>query len=89
MRQEEGAALRSEVLSLEVREAEAEEARLRAAHARLALLEELRSLLRSWFQEQGSLRRLARAMHIDEKDYPRFVSALHKYNVHPAPSKRP
>jgi DNA-binding NtrC family response regulator len=48
--------------------------------------EQLRQLLQHWFQEHGSsLRRLASALHIDDKDYPRFVSALHKYNVHPRP----
>jgi transcriptional regulator with GAF, ATPase, and Fis domain len=46
--------------------------------------DELRSLLRRWFMEHDrSLRQLAKAMHIDNQDYPRFVSALHKYKVHP------
>jgi two-component system response regulator HydG len=49
--------------------------------------EELRGLLARAFAENGgSLRRLARALHIAEGDYPRFVSALHKYDVHPARS---
>jgi DNA-binding NtrC family response regulator len=47
--------------------------------------EELRGLLARAFSENGeSLRRLSRALHIAEGDYPRFVSALHKYDVHPA-----
>ena len=47
--------------------------------------EELRGLLARAFAENGeSLRRLSRALHIAEGDYPRFVSALHKYDVHPA-----
>jgi len=46
--------------------------------------EELRGLLERAFAEHGaSLRRLSQALHIAEKDYPRFVSALHKYDVHP------
>ena len=47
--------------------------------------EELRGLLERWYAESGSsLRRLSRALHIEERDYPRFISALHKYDVHPA-----
>jgi transcriptional regulator with GAF, ATPase, and Fis domain len=46
--------------------------------------EELRELLRVFFDEsRGSLRRMAEAMHLEERDYPRFVSALHRYRVHP------
>jgi DNA-binding NtrC family response regulator len=46
--------------------------------------EELRGLLRRAFSVQGgSLRRLAEALNVDGADYPRFVSALHKYDVHP------
>jgi DNA-binding NtrC family response regulator len=46
--------------------------------------EQLRDLLRRSFADQGgSLRRLAEALHVDPADYPRFVSALHKYDVHP------
>ena len=46
--------------------------------------EELRGLLRRAFAaEGGSLRRLAEALHVGPDDYPRFVSALHKYDVHP------
>lgn len=47
--------------------------------------EELRGLLERTYEEQGSsLKRLAKALHVEEQDYPRFVSALHKYDVHPA-----
>mgnify|MGYP001767169177 CR=1 FL=1 len=47
--------------------------------------EELRGLLARAFAENGSsLRRLARALHVADEDYPRFVSSLHKYDVHPA-----
>lgn len=46
--------------------------------------EELRSLLARRFVEAGrSLRRLTRDLRVEEKDYARFVSALHKYDVHP------
>jgi transcriptional regulator with PAS, ATPase and Fis domain len=47
--------------------------------------EELRGLLGRWYAESGaSLRRLSQALNIADKDYARFVSALHKYDVHPA-----
>ena len=47
--------------------------------------EELRGLLGRWYAESGgSLRRLSQALNIAEGEYPRFVSALHKYDVHPA-----
>jgi DNA-binding NtrC family response regulator len=46
--------------------------------------EELRGLLERRYAESGeSLRRLSESLHVAEKDYPRFVSALHKYDVHP------
>ena len=46
--------------------------------------EQLRDLLRRHFADQGgSLRRLAAALHVEDADYARFVSALHKYDVHP------
>ncbi len=46
--------------------------------------EQLRGLLRRAFAaEGGSLRRLAEALRVDPADYARFVSALHKYDVHP------
>jgi DNA-binding NtrC family response regulator len=45
---------------------------------------QLRGILARLFAANGcSLRRLSEAVHIDAKDYPRFVSALHKYDVHP------
>jgi transcriptional regulator with PAS, ATPase and Fis domain len=47
--------------------------------------EQLRGLLEKLFATHGhSLRRLSQAINIDSEDYPRFVSALHKYQVHPA-----
>jgi DNA-binding NtrC family response regulator len=46
---------------------------------------ELRALLVRWYRaEGGSLRALSEALHVEAKDYPRFVAALHKYDVHPA-----
>jgi transcriptional regulator with AAA-type ATPase domain len=45
---------------------------------------QLRRLLGRGYRENGSsLRDLARAFNIDHDAYPRFVSALHKYDVHP------
>ena len=45
---------------------------------------QLRGLLRRRYREQGhSLRRLAESVNIEPKAYPRFVSALHKYDLHP------
>ena len=47
--------------------------------------EELRGLLGRWYAESGgSLRRLSQALNIEDGEYARFVSALHKYDVHPA-----
>jgi len=47
--------------------------------------EELRRLLRRGYRKHGeSLRELSRAFNIEPAAYPRFVSALHKYDVHPA-----
>ena len=49
---------------------------------------QLSGLLRRWYLESGgSLRRLSEALNIDSGDYPRFVSALHKYGIHPATDK--
>jgi hypothetical protein len=31
---------------------------------------------------------VARSLNIPEKDYPRFISALHKYGVHPGKSEK-
>lgn len=46
---------------------------------------ELRGLLLRWYRaEGGSLRALSEALHVEARDYPRFVAALHKYDVHPA-----
>jgi two-component system NtrC family response regulator/two-component system response regulator AtoC len=46
--------------------------------------EELRSLLVRWHQECGkNLKSLARSLHIEERAYPRFISLLHRYGVHP------
>ncbi len=46
--------------------------------------EQLRGVLKELFEAQGrSLRRLSEVLNIEDKDYPRFVSSLHKYKVHP------
>lgn len=46
---------------------------------------QLRTFLRSHYDRSGgSLKQLAADLNIEPKDYPRFVSALHKYDVHPA-----
>ena len=45
---------------------------------------ELRTLLEERYREHGhSLKQLAAALNIEPDEYPRFVSALHKYDVHP------
>ncbi|HNX49524.1 MAG TPA: sigma 54-interacting transcriptional regulator [Thermoanaerobaculaceae bacterium] len=45
---------------------------------------ELRGLLAEHFAaSQHNLKELARRLHVPDVDYPRFVSALHKYRVHP------
>ncbi len=45
---------------------------------------ELKEMLRRWHAEHGgSLRSLSEALHIDGRDYPRFIAALHKYRIHP------
>jgi len=45
---------------------------------------ELKSLLSRGYREHGSsLRELSRAFNIEPDAYPRFVSALHKYDLHP------
>ncbi len=47
--------------------------------------EQLRGLLMKLFAaHRCSLRELSEAVNIDHTDYPRFVSSLHKYKVHPA-----
>jgi DNA-binding NtrC family response regulator len=46
---------------------------------------QLRSMLQGFFNEAShNLKRTAAALNLPEEDYNRFVSALHKYNVHPA-----
>lgn len=40
-------------------------------------------LVHHFLSHDKSLKKMSQALHIDEKDYPRFVSALHKYNIHP------
>lgn len=49
---------------------------------------QLQALLRARHRrEGGSLKQLAAALNLEPDDYPRFVSALHKYDVHPAPRR--
>jgi DNA-binding NtrC family response regulator len=46
--------------------------------------EQMTLLLRQGFETcGGSLKRLAEELNIAERDYPRFVSTLHKYDIHP------
>jgi DNA-binding NtrC family response regulator len=46
--------------------------------------EQMTLLLREGFEAcGGSLKRLAAELNIAERDYPRFVSAIHKYDIHP------
>jgi DNA-binding NtrC family response regulator len=46
--------------------------------------EQMTVLLREGFAAcGGSLKRLAAELNIAERDYPRFVAALHKYEIHP------
>jgi hypothetical protein len=46
--------------------------------------EQMTVLLRQGFAAcGGSLKRLAAELNIAERDYPRFVAALHKYEIHP------
>lgn len=45
---------------------------------------ELHQFLCEQFQScGGSLKQLGRKLHIQDSEYPRFVSALHKYRIHP------
>lgn len=45
------------------------------------------ALLKHYFHESGSnLKTMSKNLNIEEKDYPRFVSALHKYKIHPSKS---
>lgn len=42
------------------------------------------TLLKKYFNDNhNNLKSMSRQLNIDEKEYPRFVSALHKYKVHP------
>ena len=45
---------------------------------------EMKALLESfYFENNRNLKSMSRVLNIEEKDYPRFISALHKYNIHP------
>lgn len=44
---------------------------------------QLHRLLVDRYRQYGSLVKLAESMGISEREYPRFVSALHKYRIHP------
>lgn len=44
---------------------------------------QLRRFLQKRFQEHDSLKTLADSLNITADEYPRFVSALHKYEIHP------
>jgi len=46
---------------------------------------EIRSFLEKYYMANNkNLKAMSRALNIVEKDYPRFISALHKYHIHPA-----
>ena len=45
---------------------------------------DLRGFLEKYYIESDkNLKSMSRKLHIEEKDYPRFISALHKYDIHP------
>jgi len=45
---------------------------------------EIRTLLEKYFIENHkNLKAMSRCLNIEEKDYPRFISVLHKYDIHP------
>lgn len=41
-----------------------------------------------YFENQKNLKAMSRSLNIEEKDYPRFISALHKYDIHPGKLNR-
>lgn len=46
---------------------------------------EMRAFLeRYYINSDRNLKTMSRDLNIEEKDYPRFISALHKYHIHPA-----
>jgi hypothetical protein len=48
---------------------------------------EIKVILDKYYQEsEKKLNVLSRRLNIEEKDYPRFISALHKYDIHPGKS---
>jgi hypothetical protein len=50
---------------------------------------EVLSLLGKYYrQSHWNLKAMARSLNLPEKDYPRFISALHKYGVHPGKSEK-
>lgn len=44
---------------------------------------EIKSFLEKYYTGSKNLKTMSRDLNIEEKDYPRFVSALHKYHIHP------
>ncbi|MBN2382972.1 sigma-54-dependent Fis family transcriptional regulator [bacterium] len=45
---------------------------------------EIKSLLRQWFLDHNrNLTSMSQHLGIERKDYPRFISTLHKYHIHP------
>jgi transcriptional regulator with PAS, ATPase and Fis domain len=45
---------------------------------------ELRGFLEKYYLESDkNLKSMSRQLNIEKKDYPRFISALHKYDIHP------
>jgi len=49
---------------------------------------DMRGFLEKYYIEgDKNLKSMSRHLHIEEKDYPRFISALHKYDIHPGKPK--
>jgi transcriptional regulator with PAS, ATPase and Fis domain len=50
---------------------------------------EMRAFLERYYREiGGNLKSMSKALNIEEKDYPRFISALHKYHIHPGKQEK-
>jgi transcriptional regulator with PAS, ATPase and Fis domain len=47
--------------------------------------QDIKELLKDFYLEnQQNLKKMSRDLHISEQEYPRFIAALHKYNIHPS-----
>jgi DNA-binding NtrC family response regulator len=45
-------------------------------------------LERYYLESGGNLKSMSKLLNIEEKDYPRFISALHKYHIHPGKQEK-